>query len=274
MKASSQPEATAGAISGSVTVGKVIQGVAPRSIAASSRAGSKSASRARTIDGDEGDGEGDVGDGDGEEAARPAQRADEQQQHRDAHHDLGHHHGRDDQAAEQGAAEKTARGPGRARRRPSTVASSWRSGQAEAQPARRASPRWRSRAVPCGREARPHRDQPRVVERVGHHQRDRQVEEGVAEGQHATKAGGPGLAAPLPRLLALEEQMGRPAARAADRHRGGGGQSELGKNSSHSTLPIISVSVPPRRSGITNSPTAGMNTAGSRPRCRAATAAG
>ena len=32
------------------------------------------------------------------------------------------------------------------------------------------------------------------------------------------------------------------------------------KNSSHNTLPIISVSVPPKRSGITNSPTAGMNT--------------
>ena len=38
------------------------------------------------------------------------------------------------------------------------------------------------------------------------------------------------------------------------------GQSALVKNSSHSTLPIISVSVPPSRSGITNSPTAGMKT--------------
>src|SRR5690606_22067963 len=38
------------------------------------------------------------------------------------------------------------------------------------------------------------------------------------------------------------------------------GQSRLMKNSSHSTLPIISVSGPPRRSGTTNSPAAGMKT--------------
>ena len=38
------------------------------------------------------------------------------------------------------------------------------------------------------------------------------------------------------------------------------GQSRLEKNSSHSTRPIIRVSGPPSRAGITNSPTAGMNT--------------
>ena len=38
------------------------------------------------------------------------------------------------------------------------------------------------------------------------------------------------------------------------------GQSRLLKNSSHSVLPIISVSEPPSRSGMTNSPTAGMKT--------------
>ena len=38
------------------------------------------------------------------------------------------------------------------------------------------------------------------------------------------------------------------------------GQSLLLKNSSHSTRPIISVSGPPSSSGITNSPTQGMNT--------------
>src|SRR6516165_6837009 len=38
------------------------------------------------------------------------------------------------------------------------------------------------------------------------------------------------------------------------------GQSRLLKNSSHSTLPIINVSGPPSRSGMTNSPMAGINT--------------
>jgi hypothetical protein len=38
------------------------------------------------------------------------------------------------------------------------------------------------------------------------------------------------------------------------------GQSLLLKNSSHSTRPIISVSGPPSSSGMTNSPTQGMNT--------------
>ncbi len=38
------------------------------------------------------------------------------------------------------------------------------------------------------------------------------------------------------------------------------GQSLLEKNSVHSTLPIIRLSGPPSRSGITNSPTAGMKT--------------
>ena len=38
------------------------------------------------------------------------------------------------------------------------------------------------------------------------------------------------------------------------------GQSRLLKNSFHSVLPIISVSEPPSRSGMTNSPTAGMKT--------------
>ena len=38
------------------------------------------------------------------------------------------------------------------------------------------------------------------------------------------------------------------------------GQSRLEKNSFHSVLPIISVCEPPSRSGMTNSPTAGMKT--------------
>src|SRR3546814_17377834 len=38
------------------------------------------------------------------------------------------------------------------------------------------------------------------------------------------------------------------------------GQSRLLKNSLHSVLPIISVSEPPSRSGMTNSPIAGMKT--------------
>ena len=38
------------------------------------------------------------------------------------------------------------------------------------------------------------------------------------------------------------------------------GQARLEKNSSHSTRPIISAFGPPSSAGITNSPTAGMNT--------------
>ena len=38
------------------------------------------------------------------------------------------------------------------------------------------------------------------------------------------------------------------------------GQSWLAKNSFHTTRPIISVLGPPSSSGMTNSPTAGMNT--------------
>ncbi|SVK54837.1 Uncharacterised protein [Acinetobacter baumannii] len=38
------------------------------------------------------------------------------------------------------------------------------------------------------------------------------------------------------------------------------GQSRLLKNSCHSTRPIMMLSGPPSSSGITNSPTAGMNT--------------
>jgi len=38
------------------------------------------------------------------------------------------------------------------------------------------------------------------------------------------------------------------------------GQSRLPKNSSHSTRPIIRLSGPPSRVGMTNSPMAGMNT--------------
>src|SRR5690606_6833792 len=44
------------------------------------------------------------------------------------------------------------------------------------------------------------------------------------------------------------------------------GQSRLMKNSSHSTLPIISGSGPPRRAGPTNSPAAGRKTRGERER--------
>src|SRR5262249_40899369 len=120
------------------------------------------------------------------------------------------------------------------------------------------------RLPPAEREASPHGHEPQIVERVDDHQADRQIEEGVAE--HEDREGKARLAVhdPRSRLLACcrwDSAIG-PTSRisrtiaTAD----ASGQSELVKNSSHSTLPIISVLVPPSRSGITNSPTAGMNT--------------
>ncbi len=110
MKASSQPDASAGAISGRVTVRKVVNGVAPRSIARLLERAVEVGEPRLHDDGDEGQREGDMRGGDGEEAAlRSAEQlvaADEQQQHRDAHYHLGHHHRRDHQAGKQGAALK------------------------------------------------------------------------------------------------------------------------------------------------------------------------
>ncbi len=78
-------------------------------------------------------------------------------------------------------------------------------------------------------EARPHRHHARFVERVDDHQRDRQVEEGVAEGQHREGESGRGplrgLAHRRSRLLACwrwKRAMGPTSStKKADRHRRG-----------------------------------------------------
>src|SRR5262245_4207653 len=116
---------------------------------------------------------------------------------------------------------------------------------------------------PDEREPCPHCDQPRLVERVDDHQSDRHVKKGVAE-----RKGGEGEAGPTDhlrsRLLACwrwNSTIG-PTSRISKQiaTAEASGQSPLVKNSSHSTLPIIRLRVPPSRSGMTNSPTAGMNT--------------
>src|SRR6185437_12989763 len=96
------------------------------------------------------------------------------------------------------------------------------------------------------------------------HQGDGHVEEGVAKAEHgegetcaANHQGCSRLFAcwRWKRTIGPTSSTSRQIATAD-----ASGQSALVKNSSHRTLPIISVSVPPKRSGITNSPTAGMKT--------------
>src|SRR5205814_2537023 len=115
--------------------------------------------------------------------------------------------------------------------------------------------------VPTGRETRPHRHESRGIEGIDDQRDDGPVEKEVAEHEHGpgedrAPAHG-GSSAMVRRIRAVgsakSASMAMATAEAA-------GQSRLLKNSSQSTLPIISVSGPPRSSGITNSPTAGMNT--------------
>src|SRR5690606_10227861 len=122
------------------------------------------------------------------------------------------------------------------------------------------------RAVPAQREATPDRGHARGVERIHDHRKDRDVEEGVAGHHGRVQQRGTALHASASRSLrrfskysnrsvgsTISTSMAMVTAAAS-------GQSRLVKNSIQSTRPMVSASGPPRMSGITNSPTAGMNT--------------
>src|SRR5262249_25345758 len=115
--------------------------------------------------------------------------------------------------------------------------------------------------IPTHREARPDRHQPGSIEGTDDQRGDRAIEEQVAEAEHGPRqegAGGQaGSAETKRRISAIGSARSASIATATAE---AAGQSWFSKNSSQSTLPIISVSGPPSSSGITNSPTAGMNT--------------
>ena len=117
------------------------------------------------------------------------------------------------------------------------------------------------------REAAPDRHEPRLVERVDDQRQDRDVQEREAE--HQRRDPEPGA---TPAFIGAPLRLGAPAQRwkimigitssssSAIATALATGQSRLLKNSVHSTLPIISDARAAEQRGITNSPTAGMNT--------------
>src|SRR5690606_31870140 len=122
------------------------------------------------------------------------------------------------------------------------------------------------RDVPARGEPPPHRGHARGVERIHHHRQAREGEEGGAQRQRGVEE----------RRIAPHACASRSARRFSTYSNSSvgstistsiaivtaaaSGQSRLVKNSIHSTRPMVSASGPPRMSGITNSPTAGMNT--------------
>ena len=122
---------------------------------------------------------------------------------------LRHHHGRSP-AGEQGAAKRHA--PARSRREAEPVAGGAQQSDAQRHRRRRASPRQNS-GPPLGREAGPPVTR-RSVERIDHHQCDRQ--EKAAEGEHGSESG----RASCPSGCALAgagRSTARPAGSAGDR---------------------------------------------------------
>src|SRR5207244_1214156 len=118
-------------------------------------------------------------------------------------------------------------------------------------------------AIPARRPPAPDRHQPRGVERIGDEDGDRQVKKAEAERQRAeTKdsAAAPTHHAARSARRCATRSGSVTTATSATATAEAAGQSTLSKNSCHNSLPIISVSGPPRRSGMTNSPTAGMKT--------------
>src|ERR1700732_4718954 len=114
-----------------------------------------------------------------------------------------------------------------------------------------------------GRPAAPHRDQPRGVERVDHQDGDRQIKKGEAEHDRGNIECGD-FAHGQPRSTARmvwcwKMTIGvtsRPTSATATA--AAPGQSLLPKNSVQMVCPIIGACEPPSKSGMTNSPTAGM----------------
>src|SRR5205814_1130505 len=120
------------------------------------------------------------------------------------------------------------------------------------------------RAVPARREPAPDRHEPRAVEGINDEQRDRQVQKREPEEERAEAK----QAAAARDHAAASRSRKRSATRSGSINittnaiaiAAAAGQSTLSKNSCHSILPTISVPGPPNRSGMTNSPTAGMKT--------------
>src|SRR5690606_37652321 len=117
--------------------------------------------------------------------------------------------------------------------------------------------------VPLQRPAAPDRDQAPAVERVDYQDEHRHVDEQQAQPKH--DAGESGTFHALPSIsrawLRLKRMIGMIRINSITTASAEApGQLRRLKNSSQSTLPIISVCEPPSSSGITNSPITGMNT--------------
>ena len=120
-------------------------------------------------------------------------------------------------------------------------------------------------AVPAGREAAPDGDEPRRVEGKEHQEHDRQVEEGEAERQDGelkrreARVIDPLLLSSAP-LVPVERDRPDQQHEQDDRHGGRQRPVAVVEEFVPELRPIMSVSEPPSRSGMTNSPTAGMKT--------------
>src|SRR5690606_24168077 len=117
--------------------------------------------------------------------------------------------------------------------------------------------------IPLHRPAAPHGHQPRVVEGIDDQDDHRQVDEQQTEHQDQVGEAPAFHSLPSSSLawFLLNRMIGtKRIASITTASAEATGQSRLLKNSCQSTLPIISVSGPPSSSGMTNSPTTGMNT--------------
>src|SRR5699024_9818847 len=111
-------------------------------------------------------------------------------------------------------------------------------------------------------KAAPDGDQAAFIEGIDDQRDDRSVEEGKAEAERREEEPVAAHQAPSRRrLIRWNSMMGLTStSSSAMATAAATGQSRLPKNSSQRTRPIIRLSGPPSREGITNSPTAGMKT--------------
>ncbi|ABA48221.1 200 kDa antigen p200, putative [Burkholderia pseudomallei 1710b] len=200
--------------------------------------------------------------------SEPLAELDEQQQQRDALDHLGNHERRVDHPAVEREAAKAAH-PREHETRPR--ADEHRCERGHHRDLQR-QPRGRDQLVvldecrvPARRETGPHGDELRIVERIDDEARDRDIEETEADREHQHLQIAIRLHRRWPSCsfawkcwnIAIGTRSSSTIAQVtADAI----GQSALLKNSFHITRPIISVFAPPSSSGITYSPTAGMNT--------------
>src|SRR5690606_439505 len=112
--------------------------------------------------------------------------------------------------------------------------------------------------IPFRRPTAPHRHQLRLVEAVDHQQQDRDVEEREPEHDRGDIEPAEAFHRAASRCFSWfrwNKTIGTTSTSSSTTATAEAtGQSRLLKNSPHSVLPIISVSEPPSRSGITNSP--------------------